>query len=59
MVRGDRQKATGGSAAWINLISLGLLEREHMGKCTKPRTRIQVKVRYSLSLNKAILKEFP
>lgn len=44
MVRGGRLKVTGASVVWINLILLGLLEKEHMGKCTKPRTKIQVKV---------------
>lgn len=44
MGKGGRQKATGGSAVWTSLISSGLLEKGRMGRCTKPRTRTQVKV---------------
>lgn len=44
MGKGGRQKATGGSVAWTNLTSSGLLEKGRMGRCTKPRTRIQVKI---------------
>lgn len=44
MGKGGRQKATGGSVVWTSLISSGLLEKGRMGRCTKPRTRTQVKV---------------
>lgn len=44
MGRGDRRKVTGGSVVWTSLISLELLEKGRMGRCTKPRTRIQVRI---------------
>lgn len=44
MGKGDRQKATGGSVAWTSLILSGLLEKGRTGRCTKPRTRIQVRM---------------
>lgn len=43
MGKGDRQKATGASVVWTSLISSGLLEKGRMGRCTKPRTRTQVR----------------
>lgn len=51
MVRGDRRKVTGESAAWTNLTSLVLLVRGHMDKCTKPRIRTQVGFQYMPDLS--------
>lgn len=42
MVNANICRVTGGSAAWINLISLASLGKAPTAKCTRQRTRTQV-----------------
>lgn len=46
MVNANTCRVTGGSAAWISLISLASLGKAPTAKCTRQRTRTQVTERF-------------